>query len=124
MDVKRSYMKLFFCLLALCALQGTSAVIATARGNNKLYDFGIFTVISIHIVADTLVKRWKKSSHYLVECSIDQLSKYCTMETAVNFECFRTIGDCIPQTIRDALLDNTEEEEEDDEDDKAPPEDL
>lgn len=112
MDVKRSYMKLFFCLLALCALQGTSAVIATARGNNKLYDF------------DTLVKRWKKSSHYLVECSIDQLSKYCTMETAVNFECFRTIGDCIPQTIRDALLDNTEEEEEDDEDDKAPPEDL
>lgn len=58
---------------------------------------------------DAVISKVKKGAHYFTECSIDSLAAHCTAETAINFECFRTIGNCIPGTIRAALVDDEED---------------
>lgn len=72
-----------------------------------------------------LIRKWKECTHLFIDCCIDQLHAFCSTETALNFECFRTIGDCIPKTLRKVLsFEKEEKQESDEEEDNAVPDEL
>ncbi|GBE60532.1 membrane protein, putative [Babesia ovata] len=82
------FKKLLRCLAVILLLRGASAPAAAEPEHEDAFDF------------DEFIKRLKDAAHYFTDCTIDQLAQYCTTETALNFECFRTIGRCIPETLR------------------------
>ncbi|GIX63051.1 uncharacterized protein BcabD6B2_24860 [Babesia caballi] len=101
MDPAAPFKRLLRCLLLLCLL--TSSVIPT-QADEKAGD-------NMDLAA--IVKKIKKGALYFTDCTIDQLAEFCTAETMLNFECFRTIGKCIPGTIRMAMLEGEDTESED-----------
>ncbi|CDR94305.1 membrane protein, putative [Babesia bigemina] len=101
------FKNLLRCLAVVLLLRGASTPAAAEPEYEDAFDY------------DVVIKRIKDAAHYLTDCTIDQLAQYCTTETALNFECFRTIGRCIPGTLRKVAIlggdkgaDEEEEEEE------------
>ncbi|GFE54056.1 CDP-diacylglycerol--glycerol-3-phosphate 3-phosphatidyltransferase, putative [Babesia ovis] len=91
MDVTASVKRLLCCLTLLLLVTG-----------NQVTSVGAQKPVTMNI----MVKRIKKAVNHLTDCSIDQLLKFCTPETILNFECFRTIGECMPPTARIVLNDD------------------
>ncbi|ORM41983.1 uncharacterized protein BXIN_1066 [Babesia sp. Xinjiang] len=101
MDAASPCKKLLRCLTLLLLVAGTLVPAADpVKQENDL-------------VFEEIVDRIKRGAHYFTECTIDQLSTFCTLDTALNFECFRTIGKCIPGVLRKALMKEDDDDQED-----------
>ncbi|EDO07224.1 uncharacterized protein BBOV_IV008700 [Babesia bovis T2Bo] len=98
MDFLRPLKKLVCCLTILFAVYGN--VLAQAQPEEP-FDAG------------ATAKKLKGAITFLIDCSIDQLVRFCTADTILNFECFRSVGHCIPPTARKAMMGLTGGAEED-----------
>ncbi|UKJ88280.2 hypothetical protein MACJ_000724 [Theileria orientalis] len=58
-----------------------------------------------------LVLRVKKGLNSFTDCSVDTLLEHCDKETTKNFECFRSLGECISLGFKTALLKEKVKEE-------------
>ncbi|EKX74044.1 hypothetical protein BEWA_040820 [Theileria equi strain WA] len=72
----------------------------------------------------SLIDRSKRAAAHFTGCSIDMLLKHCNKDTSVNFECFRSLGECFASSARVALLDDGDYEEEEEEEQQQDQEEL
>ncbi|UVC49528.1 hypothetical protein MACK_003366 [Theileria orientalis] len=61
--------------------------------------------------SEGLVNRVKKGLNTFTDCSVDRLLEHCDIETTKNFECFRSLGECISLGFKTALLKEKVEKE-------------
>ncbi|BAM39394.1 conserved hypothetical protein [Theileria orientalis strain Shintoku] len=61
--------------------------------------------------SEGLVIRLKKGLNTFTDCSVDRLLEHCDKETTKNFECFRSLGECISLGFKTALLKEKAKEE-------------